>query len=666
VDELFDLIRRAAPYAALTRTVFEGVLDMLSGRYPSADFADLRPRLTWDRRRNRLAARQGARRVAIINGGTIPDRGLYGVFLANATKATRVGELDEEMVFETKVGENIVLGASTWRFEEITNDRVLVSPAPGRAGKMPFWHGDGPGRPAEFGARIGRMTRELLRLPRPAAFAKLVEEHSLDSNAAENLLRYLEEQSAATNRVPSDEDILIEICRDELGDRRVCVLTPYGRRVHVPWCMAVMARLRDERGLDVESMWSDDGFVIRIPDGDAPIDSALFLPSPAECKELLLRQLGATSLFAAKFREAASRALLLPRRRPGMRTPLWQQRKRATDLLGVASRYPTFPILLETYRECLRDVFDLPALAELLDKIQGGAIRVTTVESDQPSPFAASLLFSYVANYIYDGDAPLAERRAQALAIDQAHWQELLGDTDLRELLDEAAIAELESRLQCLDPDYRARHADGLHDLLLKLGDLSANEIAARSIDPEIAALIHELADARRVIQTSIAGESRFIPVEYAALYRDALSLALPQDIPAALLTRTPNPLHELLRRYAKTHGPFTTGEVAGRYSLEPAAAEPALQSLHSALRLPPRMVRPRSAAADSPQKSGSVAPRNRAGRTAHAGASRCAVARGGCAAQRIGRTARQHRIAARRCAAGIRARTRNSARAHS
>jgi ATP-dependent Lhr-like helicase len=589
VDELFALIRRAAPYAALTRPVFEGVLDMLSGRYPTADFAELRPRINWDRRRNRLSARQGARHVAIINGGTIPDRGLYGVFLAGAAKATRVGELDEEMVFETKVGENIVLGASTWRFEEITNDRVLVSPAPGRPGKMPFWHGDGPGRPAEFGARIGRMTRELLRLPRPAAYAKLVEEHKLDSNAAENLLRYLEEQAAATKRVPSDEDIIIEICRDDLGDRRVCVLTPFGSRVHIPWCMAVTARLRDERGLDVESMWSDDGFVVRIPDGDAAIDPSWFLPSPAECKNLLLRQLGATSLFAAKFRESAARALLLPRRRAGMRTPLWQQRKRATNLLGVASRFATFPILLETYRECLRDFFDLPELAELLAKIQRGAIRVTTVESDQPSPFAASLLFFYVANYIYDGDAPLAERRAQALAIDQSHLQELLGDTDLRELLDQAAIDEVESRLQCLDPDYRARHADGLHDLLLKLGDLSHAEIEARSASPEIAAMIDELVESHRAIHVSIAGESRFVPVEYAALYRHAFGVNLPTDLPEAFLapaSERNDPLHEILRRYAKTHGPFTTDEVVARYGLAHAALEPALQSLNSAGKL--------------------------------------------------------------------------------
>src|SRR5271167_1573437 len=479
VENLFDLIRSAAPYAALTRSIFDGVLDMLSGRYPSDEFADLRPRLTWDRIKNKLTSRQGSQRIAIINGGTIPDRGLYGVFLAGATRGARVGELDEEMVFESRQGDTIILGASTWRIEEISHNQVIVSPAPGEPGRMPFWKGEAAGRPAEFGRKIGEMTRELLRLPRPVAFTKLVEEHSLDANAAENLLKYLEDQAAATTRIPSDEDIVIEVCRDEMGARRVCVLTPFGSPIHAPWCMAVTAKLRAERGLEVESMWSDDGFVLRMPDSDEAIRSEELLPTPAEFKELVLRQLGGTSLFAAKFREAAGRALLLPKRRPGMRAPLWQQRKRAADLLAVASQFSTFPMLLEAYRECIRDVFDLPAAAGILAAIQRGAIRVTHVESDKPSPFAASLLFSYVANYIYDGDAPLAERRAQALSIDQSQLEELLGDTDLRELLDATALDEVESRLQSLEPEYRARHADGVHDLLLNLGDLSEPEILA-------------------------------------------------------------------------------------------------------------------------------------------------------------------------------------------
>ncbi len=368
--KLFDVVRSAAPYAALTRPVFESVLDLLSGRYPSDEFTELRPRITWDRVGNQLTSREGARRVAVINGGTIPDRGLYGVFLAGATRGARVGELDEEMVFESRTGDTIILGASTWRIENISHDRVLVSPAPGEPGKMPFWHGDTAGRPAEFGEKIGKMTRELVSLPRPVAFTKLVEQHSLDANAAENLLSYLEDQKLATETIPSDEDVVIEICRDELGDRRICVLTPFGSRVHAPWSIAVTAKLRAEHGWEVESMWSDDGFVIRLPENEEPIDSSLLIPAPAEFRDLVIRQLGSTSLFAAKFREAAARALLLPRRRAGVRTPLWQQRKRAADLLAVASRYSAFPILLEAYRECIRDVFDLPVAANILAKIQ--------------------------------------------------------------------------------------------------------------------------------------------------------------------------------------------------------------------------------------------------------------------------------------------------------
>jgi ATP-dependent helicase Lhr and Lhr-like helicase len=582
VDELFSLVRSAAPYAALTRSVFEGVLDMLAGRYPSDEFAELRPRLTWDRVANRLTPRQGARYIAVINGGTIPDRGLYGVFLAGATKGARVGELDEEMVFESRTGDTIILGASTWRIQEISRDRVVVSPAPGEPGKMPFWHGDTAGRPAESGRKIGEMTRELLLLPRPVAFTKLVESHSLDANAAENLLRYLEEQAIATGRIPSDEDIVIEICRDELGDRRVCVLTPFGSRVHAPWCMAVVAKLRAERGFEVESMWSDDGFVLRIPDNDEAILSEQLLPSPAEFQQLVLRQLGSSPLFAAKFREAAARALLLPRRRPGMRTALWQQRKRAADLLAVAARFSSFPILLETYRECIRDVFDLPATASLLAAIQRGTIRVTTVESEKPSPFAASLLFSYVANYIYEGDAPLAERRAQALSIDQSQLQEILGDTDLRELLDQAALDEVEARLQSLDPEFQARHADGVHDLLLKLGDLSDAEIAARSASTEIASYAGELLDARRAVRVRIAGESRLIPVEYASRYRDALGTPLPPGLPEVFLESSEDPLREIIRRYARTRGPFTTQELAIRYGLQFGGVDAALHALHA------------------------------------------------------------------------------------
>ncbi|HEY2120675.1 MAG TPA: DEAD/DEAH box helicase [Candidatus Acidoferrum sp.] len=594
VDDLFAVVRSAAPFAALTRAIFESVLDMLSGRYPSDEFAELRPRLTWDRLGNKLSSRQGSKRIAILNGGTIPDRGLYSVFLLGAAKGARVGELDEEMVFESHVGQTIILGATTWRIDEISHDRVTVSPAPGEPGMMPFWKGDGPGRPAEFGRKIGEMTRELLRLPRPVAFGQLVERHSLEPNAAENLLRYLEEQAIATQRVPSDEDVVVETCRDELGDRRICVMTPFGSRVHAPWCMAVTAKLRNELGLEVESLWSDDGFVLRIPDSDQVIVSELLLPSPSEFRDLLLRQLGSTSLFAAKFREAAGRALLLPKRRAGLRAPLWQQRKRAADLLAVAARFSSFPILLETYRECIRDVFDLPAASAILSNIQRGEIRVTTIESECPSPFAASLLFSYVANYIYDGDAPLAERRAQALSIDQSQLQEILGDSDLRELLDSAALDEVESRLQALEPEYQARHTDGVHDLLLKLGDLSEEEIAARSSSAQVAASVSELVDSRRAVRVRIAGASRYVPVEYAARYRDALGTPLPPGLADVFLQRAENPLRELVRRYARTHGPFTTAEISARYGLQPATVEIELHALHGCGQLLEGEFRPR------------------------------------------------------------------------
>lgn len=585
-DGMFATIRSAAPYADLTRSAFESVLDMLSGRYPSDEFAELRPRITWDRVANKITAREGAKKTAILNGGTIPDRGTYGVFLSGSTRGARVGELDEEMVFESRTGDTIILGASTWRIEEITHDRVTVSPAPGEPGKMPFWHGDTAGRSPEFGLHIGGMTRELVQLPRPAAYTRLVEDHNLDANAAENLLRYFEDQRAAAGIVPTDQDILIERCRDELGDWRICVLTPFGSRVHAPWCMAVTARLRAERNLEVETMWSDDGFVVRVPDTETPPESDLLLPPAAALRDLVIGQLSSTSLFAAKFREAAGRALLLPRRRPGLRAPLWQQRKRAADLLTVAARYASFPIVLEAYRECLRELLDLSAATDILKKVERGAIRVTAIESAKPSPYASALLFSYIANYIYEGDAPLAERRAQALAIDQSQLEEILGSTDFRELLDKSAMDEIEAQLQSLDPDYQAKHADGVHDLLLKLGDLNQAEIEARSASPEVAGAIAELVKKRRALRIKIAREARFIPVEYASRYRDALGVPLPPGIAAAFLEPAADPLAGLVRRYARTHGPFTTLEVAVRYGISTQEAEPVLRKLHGESKL--------------------------------------------------------------------------------
>ncbi len=581
VDALFELVRHAAPFGGLSRAAFEGVLDLLSGRYPSDEFAELRPRLTWDRVRNVVTARDGAARLAILNAGTIPDRGLYGVFLAHSEgKAVRVGELDEEMVFESHPGETFILGASTWRIDEITHDRVLVTPAPGEPGKMPFWKGDGPGRPLEFGRRIGALVRELRALPKPAALARLVTEHDLDFGAAENLLQFLADQEAATGAVPDDRTVVIERCRDELGDWRVCVLTPFGSRIHIPWAMAVSARIRAAGGPEVETLWGDDGFVLRFPDTDEPPDPDWFLVESAEAMALVLRQLGSTALFAGRFREAAGRALLLPRRRADARSPLWQLRKRSYDLLSVASRYPSFPLLLEAYRECLRDVFDMPALIETLRAIEQRQLRVQVVETRKPSPFAASLLFSYVANFLYDGDAPLAERRAQALTIDQEQLRELLGEADLRELLDANAIAEVEEAAQCLAEPHRARSADGIHDLCLRLGDLTREDLGRRVASPELLQHVDRLVRSRRLLELRIAGERRLIAAEDAARYRDGLGIPLPPGLPTALLEPVAHPVLELVRRYARTHGPFTLREPAERFALDAAAVENALRQL--------------------------------------------------------------------------------------
>ncbi len=580
-DALLGLVRSAAPFAGLSVAVFEGVLDMLAGRYPSDEFAELRPRVTWDRQRNWITPRGGVKKIAILNGGTIPDRGTYGVFLAGQhAKPIRVGELDEEMVFEQRTGDTFILGASTWRVEEITHDRVLVSPAPGDAGKMPFWHGDQAGRPIEFGRRIGALVRELREAPRSVALTTLVRAHDLEQGAAENALRYLADQELASGYVPDDRTIVIERVRDELGDWRVCCLTPFGSRIHAPWAMAVTAKLRANGGQEVETMWSEDGFCLRFPESETPPEVEVLLLEPEEAAELVLRQLGSTALFAAKFRESAARALLLPRRRADGRTPLWQQRKRSYDLLGVASRYPAFPILLEAYRECLRDVFDMPALMETLRAIGNRSLRVHTVDSRTPSPFAAALLFSYVANYIYDGDAPLAERRAQALSIDQDQLRELMGDADLRELLDLNAIEETEEQLQCLADGYKARSMDGVHDLLLRLGDLTRAELRARSVTDEVAESADRLIKARRVLEVGVAGERRLIAVEDAARFRDAIGVPLPPGLPTAFLTSVPDALLDVVRRFARTHGPFVTKEVSERYALPMESVEAVLQRL--------------------------------------------------------------------------------------
>jgi ATP-dependent Lhr-like helicase len=589
VDDLFTLVRHAAPFAKLPRTQFEGVLDMLSGRYPSDEFAELRPRVTWDRLRGTVRAREGAKRLAIANAGTIPDRGLFGVFLAGDENrgARRVGELDEEMVFESGVGDVFVLGASSWRIAEITRDRVFVVPAPGQGGQMPFWRGDRTFRPVDLGVAIGRLTRELLAATPAKAVARLVSEHALDALAAANLMAYLQDQKAATGAVPDDRTLVLERTRDEMGDWRLCLLSPFGGRVHAPLALAIEARLLAAGEPEVDAIWSDDGIVVRLPDRERLPDAAALLPAPEEIEDLVVSALGGSAMFAGHFREAAARALLLPRRRPGLRTPLWMQRKRAHDLLAVASRYGSFPIILEAYRECLQDVFDLPGLVDLARRIARREVRLTTVDTRSPSPFAAALLFGYVANYLYEGDAPLAERRAQALSVDQSQLRELLGEAELRELLDPKALEDTALALQGLTETTKARNADRLHDLLLRIGDLSLGEMASRC-EPETAASdwLAALSREGRVVRVQLAQEERVVAVEDMGRFRDALGLRPPAGLPAAFLEPVPQPVEGLVARYARSHAPFRAVEVARRLALGEGAVELALRRLADAGRV--------------------------------------------------------------------------------
>ncbi|MGZ4768382.1 MAG: Lhr family helicase, partial [Ilumatobacteraceae bacterium] len=563
VASVAALVRRCANFAELSDDLLHNVLDLLSGRYPSDEFNELRPRIVWDRTAGTLRARDGSKRLAVTSGGTIPDRGLFGVFLPDGT---RVGELDEEMVYESRPGETFVLGASTWRIEDITFERVTVTPAPGEQGKMPFWHGDRPGRPLELGQALGAFQREMRALGSESAIERLMGDYRLDRFAAGNVVNYLDEQAQATGVVPDDRTIIVERFRDEIGDWRVCILTPFGTPVHAPWAMAIERRLIERYDMPIETMWSDDGIVLRLPEAADNVPLADLIIDPDDIDELVVGALPQTSLFSARFRECAARALLLPRRRPDRRTPLWQQRQRAADLLAVAAKYPSFPILLETSRECLQDVFDLPALREVLGQLRSRAVRVVSVDTAKASPFAQSLLFNWIAAYMYEGDAPLAERRAAALSLDRDLLRDLLGAEELRELLDPGVLADVELELQCVADSRRARTADELHDVLRKIGDLSVAEIDLRCAEPA-AVWIDDLIRARRAIEVQLAGETRLLAAEDAARYRDAFGCNLPLGLPQAFTEPIAHPLESLVARYARTHGPFTASDVSHRFA---------------------------------------------------------------------------------------------------
>ena len=571
VADLGALVRRSAPFGELSEELLASVLDLLDGRYPSEEFAGLRPRIVWDRTSGVVRGRAGAQRLAVTNPGTIPDRGLFGVFLPDGT---RVGELDEEMVYESRVGETFLLGASTWRIEDITFERVIVTPAPGQPGKMPFWHGDGPGRPIELGRALGEFVREIRAMPREAALERLHDRHHLDDLAATNLLAYLDEQAEATGAVPDDRTIVVERFRDEIGDWRLCIHTPFGARVNAPWAIALRQRLTEGTSEMVEVMWSDDGIVVRLPEALDDLDLDDLFPDPEDIVESVVTILPGTALFAARFRECAARALLLPRRRVDQRTPLWQQRQRAADLLSVASKYPSFPMLLEATRECVNDVFDLPALVEVLGGVRSRRIRTVRVDTNSASPFAQSLLFGWIAVYMYEGDAPLAERRAAALALDRDLLRDLLGDDELRSLIDPATLARLEDDLQRRSDGRRARDVDELADLPRLLGPLSIDELVERTDHDRLGDAVRdgvaELVAARRLIEVQVAGDARLADPADAARLRDALGVSLPLGLPAAFTEPVEEPLRDLVERYARTHGPFTASEVAARYGMSP------------------------------------------------------------------------------------------------
>ncbi|MET1043041.1 MAG: ATP-dependent helicase [Microbacteriaceae bacterium] len=592
IEDWFDTVRRSAPFATLPRSAYEATLDLLSGRYPSDEFAELRPRIVWDRVSGKLTGRPGAQRLAVTSGGTIPDRGLFGVFMVGAAASSsaggrgggRVGELDEEMVYESRVGDVFALGTTSWRIEEITHDRVMVSPAFGQPGRVPFWKGDTLGRPAELGKAIGAFTRDVAD-SNPGIRTRLAG-IGLDERAVDNLLAFVDDQKKATGHVPTDKTLVVERFRDELGDWRVILHSPYGMKVHAPWALAVGARVRERYSFDGAAMAGDDGIVVRLPETDAePPGAELFAFEASELSDLVTAEVGGSALFASRFRECAARALLLPRYNPGRRSPLWQQRQRASQLLEVARKFPSFPIVLETVREVLQDVYDLPALTELAGEIASRRIRIVETETEQASPFARSLLFGYVAAFMYEGDSPLAERRAAALSLDPTLLAELLGRAELRELLDAGVIEQTERELQRLVEDRKAKDAEGLVDLLRLLGPLALEEIRQRTV-PTIAdaaglqPLLEDLARSNRVLPVQIAGNPRWAVIEDASRLRDALGVALPIGVPSAFIEPVPDPVGDLISRYARTHGPFTVADAATRFGLGQAVVLDSLRRL--------------------------------------------------------------------------------------
>jgi ATP-dependent helicase Lhr and Lhr-like helicase len=588
VDELYALVRRAHSFRDLPYSAFDAVLDMLSGRYPSEEFAELRPRLVWHRDTGLLLARPGAQRLAVTSGGTIPDRGLFGVFLVGEGNASgrhqagrRVGELDEEMVYETRVGDVFTLGTTSWRVEQITHDQVLVSPAPGAPGRLPFWKGDAPGRPLELGRAFGRFVREVGSLQPEAATARL-REAGLDEFAAGNLVSYLAEQQATTGSLPTDRTVVFERFRDELGDWRVCVHCPLGTGVLSPWSLAVEHAARERYGMEVQATATNDGIVLRIPDTESePPNAELLVSDPELIESVVTDEVGSSALFAARFRENAARALLLPRRDPKSRSPLWQQRMRSAQLLTVAAKYPEFPIVLETMRECLNDVFDLEGLLDVQRQIASRSVRIVEVETKEPSPFARSLLFGYVGAFVYEGDVPLAERKAAALSLDATLLAELLGKDGIKQLLDAEVIARIEADLQCISAHKQVTTLEQAFDLLRTAGPFTRLELTARAASGfEVAEAVDTLIKDRRVVELRIAGQEMLAVAEDVPRLRDGLGIPIPPGVAATFTEIAQHPIDDLVLRWARTHGPFVISSIAQRYGLGRAVVESACDGL--------------------------------------------------------------------------------------
>ncbi len=576
VEHWYATVTRSYPYKNLPRDVFDAVIDLASGVYPSTDFAELRPRIIYDRIIGRLSARPGAQRVAVTSGGTIPDRGLFGVYLVGGEQgARRVGELDEEMVYESRVGDVFTLGASSWRIEEITRDQVLVSPAPGLTGRLPFWLGDQAGRPAELGVAIGQFRRAVVADPAVVAAVD-----KLDGYAQDNLLRFIAEQREATGIVPDEKTLLLERFKDEVGDWRVVLHTPYGRGVNAAWALAVGARISAETGIDAQAVSSDDGIVLRLPEAETEPSAALFVIDPDEIEDLVTQQVGNSALFAARFRECAARGLLLPRKNPGKRAPLWQQRQRAAQLLDVARNYPSFPIILETVRECVQDVYDVPALVELLTKLNASKVRIAEVTTGQPSPFASSILFNYTGAFIYNEDSPLAERRAAALALDPELLAKLLGTVELKDLLDGEVIAEVDQQLRRVSPDRRARNLEELADALRLLGPIPTAALPDHVLfDADLPTITATLA--ARVMVVRIAGVEHIAQVLDAPLLRDGLGIPVPPGAPAQVAPVI-DALQQLVSRWARTRGPFVLQDLQQAFGLAAGVAHSVLKELMS------------------------------------------------------------------------------------